>query len=598
MGFAFDNIVMIRTIAMNMITVIGKKALPVTFLALLVSTIALPSSIAWAQETNGDYYTIKYDAQGNVLWSRAYDGGRWDYAYKVAVDGEGNIIVTGASEIWHDYNENGEQDEEEVNYDYYTIKYDSNGNEQWHAIYDGEARDEPFAMAVDSDNNVIVSGRSYNGTDYDYCTIKYNRKGAEVWAEPVFYDGGKDDGANSAAVDSQDNIIITGYSDGETINYCTIKYNSMGDVVAGWPAIYDSGFTDAALEVAIDSSNDSILVTGVAGIWHDSDDDGIEDEGEITTDFCTIKYSPSGDEVWPEPVLYNIGPDSTRDTAFGLAIDTQNNIIVTGSYSTRQEGQIFSNWHLYAIIKYDSDGSVIDGWPVIYDGDNQEHAYDVAVDPRDNSIIVTGKVSDDKTWNYHTIKYDSTGAEQWHQTYDGSQWDSALSVAVDPGGNIIVTGSSQRSQGSPSLQPTIAHSSSKLSYSATQGSANPPSQTLDVWNSGSGTLNWSVSDDATWLSLAPTSGSSTGEHDAVTVSVDISGIPAGDYTTTIAITTLEATNSPQEVPVSLHIGAAPAAGLSGGSIAGIVAGSLVVAGLVIFFSVRRRGAAGKHASVQ
>jgi len=185
MGFAFDNIVMIRTIAMNMITVIGKKALPVTFLALLISTIVLPSSIAWAQETNGDYYTIKYDAQGNVLWSRAYDGGRWDYAYKVAVDGEGNIIVTGASEIWHDYNENGEQDEEEVNYDYYTIKYDSNGNEQWHAIYDGEARDEPFAMAVDSDGNVIVTGRSFNGTDYDYCTIKYDPEGGEAWVSRI-----------------------------------------------------------------------------------------------------------------------------------------------------------------------------------------------------------------------------------------------------------------------------------------------------------------------------------------------------------------------------------------------------------------------------
>lgn len=583
---------------MGRITVIGKKALPVTFLALLVSTIALPFSVAGAQETNGDYYTIKYDAQGNVLWSRAYDGGRFDYAYKVAVDGGGNIIVTGASEIWHDYNENGEQDEEEVNYDYYTIKYDSNGSEQWHAIYDGEARDEPFAMAVDSDSNVIVTGRSFNGTDYDYCTIKYDPEGGEAWAEPVLYDGGDTDCANSIAVDSQGNIIVTGYSDGETLNYCTIKYNSKGDLFAGWPAIYDGGFADSALEVAIDSSDDCILVTGVVGIWHDRDDDGVEDEEEITTDFCTIKYSPGGDEVWAEPVLYNIGPDSTNDTAYGLAIDTQNNIIVTGSYSTRQEGQIFPKWHSYTTIKYHSDGDVVDGWPVIYYSGNQECAYDVAVDLSDNSIIVTGKVSDDKTWNYHTIKYDSTGAEQWHQTYDGSQWDSALSVAVDPGGNIIVTGSSQRSQGSPSLQPTIAHSSSKLSYSATQGSANPPSQTLDVWNSGSGTLNWSVSEGATWLSLAPTSGSSTGKHDAVTVSVDISGMPAGDYTTTLAITAREATNSPQEVPVSLHIGAAPAAGLSGGSIAGIVAGSLIVAGLVTFFLVRRRRAAGKHASVQ
>ncbi len=101
--------------------------------------------------------------------------------------------------------------------------------------------------------------------------------------------------------------------------------------------------------------------------------------------------------------------------------------------------------------------------------------------------------------------------------------------------------------------PIIAFEPTAFSFTATQGGANPSNQTLDIWNSGGGTLDWSVDDDGTWLSLAPTSGNSTGEHDTVTLSVNISGLTAGDYNATITITAPGAINTPQTVPVSLTI---------------------------------------------
>lgn len=109
----------------------------------------------------------------------------------------------------------------------------------------------------------------------------------------------------------------------------------------------------------------------------------------------------------------------------------------------------------------------------------------------------------------------------------------------------------------PPQQPTIDYSPSSFSFSATQGGSNPSSQTLSIRNSGGGTLNWSVSDDAAWLSLSPTSGTSTGETDSVVVSVSISGMSAGSYSATITISASEATNTPQSVPVSLTIVASP-----------------------------------------
>jgi hypothetical protein len=104
----------------------------------------------------------------------------------------------------------------------------------------------------------------------------------------------------------------------------------------------------------------------------------------------------------------------------------------------------------------------------------------------------------------------------------------------------------------------IGFSPPSFSFYATEGGANPADQTLEVWNSGGGTLVWSVADDAAWLGLNPPSDSSTGEHDAVTVSVDISGMSANNYDATITISAPGATNTPQTVPVNLTINPAGA----------------------------------------
>ena len=90
-------------------------------------------------------------------------------------------------------------------------------------------------------------------------------------------------------------------------------------------------------------------------------------------------------------------------------------------------------------------------------------------------------------------------------------------------------------------KPIIAFSPSRLSFSAVESGDNPADQTLEIWNSGVGTLDWEVSDDADWLSSSPTSGSSTGEKDEVTISVDISGMTAGNYEASISISAPETT---------------------------------------------------------
>ena len=109
--------------------------------------------------------------------------------------------------------------------------------------------------------------------------------------------------------------------------------------------------------------------------------------------------------------------------------------------------------------------------------------------------------------------------------------------------------------GQPTLSPSpaITAGPSSISFNAQQGGTNPASQTLSIWNSGGGTLTWSASDNADWLILSPTNGSSTGEIDNITLSVDISGMSAGSYDAVITITAPSAANAPQAVAVNLAI---------------------------------------------
>ena len=112
------------------------------------------------------------------------------------------------------------------------------------------------------------------------------------------------------------------------------------------------------------------------------------------------------------------------------------------------------------------------------------------------------------------------------------------------------------------LRPAISFSPTNLSFSAVKGGSNPANQTLEIWNSGGETLNWTLSDDAAWLSESPANGSSTGEHGNVTVVVNITGMFVGNYSANITINATGASNSPQVVPVSLHISQPPAISLS------------------------------------
>ncbi|HJY63062.1 MAG TPA: SBBP repeat-containing protein [Ignavibacteria bacterium] len=360
-----------------------------------------------------DYLTVKYNTTGVQQWAVRYNGpgGGMDRAYSIAVDNAGNVYVTGSSSI-------GGLD------DYATIKYNSEGIEQWVARYNGPAnnQDIAYSLSIDGSGNVYVSGQSIgNGTSDDYATIKYNSSGVQQWVARYNGPGNSIDYAATIKLDNLGNIYVTGYSHdvNSYMDYATVKYNSGGTQL--WVSRFTGpgNGTDRAYAMAIDAIG-NVYVTGYSN-------QGIN----TILDYATVKYNTNGVQQWVQ--TYN-GPGNGWDMAYSIITDISGNVYVTGQSSGISTGSDF------ATIKYNSSGD--EQWIQRFSWPNStDIANSIAVDVLSN-VYVTGTSNND----YATIKYNSSGVQQWIQTYNAANGgDVSVSIAVNDSGNVYVTGFSSGS---------------------------------------------------------------------------------------------------------------------------------------------------------
>jgi hypothetical protein len=381
--------------------------------------------------TGADYATIKYDPNGQEVWVARYNGDANDYdgAWAIGVDGIGNVYVGGASrgvgtdldwaivkydsdgnEVWVSrYNGAGDYVDfikgllvDEAGYiyvtgytegtdtdtDYTTIKYDSDGNEVWVALYNGPGNwfDLAQDIAIDSWGNVYVTGISAGlDTGWDCATIKYDADGNEVWVARYEGPSYANDDAYALAVDGEGYTYVAAMSNhwGTGNDYVTIKYDPNGQ--EEWVARYngDSNGRDVPEAVVLDNFG-GVYVTGCS-------------EGSGTEyDWATVKYDANGNKLWT--ARYN-GPGNEDDEPHGLVMDRSGYIYVTGNSRGLGSGRDC------ATIKYDPNGQ--EQWVARYNSDANSFAgaWAIGIDSS-NNVYVAGKSVFEGPWHdYATIKY-------------------------------------------------------------------------------------------------------------------------------------------------------------------------------------------------
>ncbi len=363
---------------------------------------------------NDDYLTVKYNSEGVEQWTARYNGP------DNKSDDPTSLAIDNNGNVYVTGYSYGN-----TYADYATVKYNSAGVEQWVARYNGTGNlyDEAYSIAVDKDGNVYVTGDSWGGSSgYDYVTIKYNPEGVQIWVRT--YDGPGNSSAIAIKTDAAANVYVTGYGTITAPNQdiVTIKYNSAGD--EQWVKRFDgpTNSTDAPNALAVDNVGD-VYVCGFANI------------SATTTanyDFVTIKYNGTGGQEW---VRYYNGTANANDVATSVAIEITGNVIVTGSSAGSGSGKDI------VTVKYNSQG--VQQWASRYNGtgNSDDWSNSVITDAEGNSYV-TGATKKSGYQDYITIKYNPEGAEVWVAIFNGpgNKDDCANASVIDDNGNIYVTG--------------------------------------------------------------------------------------------------------------------------------------------------------------
>ena len=382
---------------------------------------------SWGTSSSEDYVTIKYVQTGSQQWVARYNGteGTADIAYAIAVDASGNVYVTGRSQ--------GSGALDCGTSDYCTIKYNTNGVQQWVARYDGGTQDTAYALALDASANVYVTGTSVSSNNkQDIVTIKYNTNGVQQWL--ARFDGASHDNdiGKAIKVDWSGNVFVTGssFATGAGMDYITIKYNSAGAQL--WAARYNGpgNGNDIANALALDGAGNTVVTGGSKG-------------ASSNIDFATIKYDPNGTPLWTQRLN---GTANDTDIATAVALDIYGVVYVTG-YSK----SLGANYD-FLTVRYDPYGN--ETWHYTHNGpaNGIDKASDIKITKRpcgigdapcfNFDIYVTGQ-SQGSGYDYVTIKYNVKGVVQWVKTYNSPQNtdDVPATLAVIDGSDyVFVTG--------------------------------------------------------------------------------------------------------------------------------------------------------------
>ncbi len=214
-----------------------------------------------------DFATIKYSNNGDLIWSRRYNGPSsysFDDAEGVTADTFGNVYVTGTSM------------DSLNNYNFVTIKYDSLGNEIWLKRIPANQfiADIGYNIKTDSSQNVFIAGRLSGKTSI----IKLDRNGNVLWYR-VYPEGrSATDNYPVIVLDSIYNVYTTAISTATgAADYAAIKYDSSGNQI--YSVIYNNSNTgfEYAYDLALGKNGDLYLT------------------GEFSANgrcYGTVKYSP------------------------------------------------------------------------------------------------------------------------------------------------------------------------------------------------------------------------------------------------------------------------------------------------------------------
>ena len=367
-----------------------------------------------------DIFLAKYAPDGSFIWAKNIGGINIDGANSIAIDGSGNLIVTGYFRSTVDF----DPDNETYNLssigqdDVFFAKYAPDGSFIWAKSFGGTSYDYGGSIVVDGIGNLYIIGYFEDTADFDpgigthilinnsggrdVYFAKYAPDGSFIWAYS-FGDTPWDFG-RSIAVDESGNVYIAGEFEGTAdfdpgVGIYNLTSNGLSDIFFAkyssdgsflWAANFGGTSYDYGGSLVIDGSGDS-YITGAFQGTADFDPSGgthnLISAGNL--DIFFAKYSSDGSLIWANRVG---GTDS--DFGSSLVVDGNGNSYITGAFRDTVDfdhgagsSNLTSNGN-YDIFfaKYAPNGNFI--WANGMGGTSIDQGNSIAIDESGNIHIV------------------------------------------------------------------------------------------------------------------------------------------------------------------------------------------------------------------
>tara|TARA_E500000178_G_scaffold346943_1_gene399396 strand:- start:93 stop:1469 length:1377 start_codon:yes stop_codon:yes gene_type:complete len=376
----------------------------------LFSTNTGPTNTPWTS----DFFVAKYFGTGNQHWTVQKGTSSDEYGMGIAVDNTRNVFIAGStSKSLEDSSDLG-------SFNIFISKFDIRGAKIWSRYWGTTLNDTSRSINIDGSGNVYVTGSTYGVFDgqtgfggNDLFLVKYDSDGNTQWHRQL--GSSENDEGMGVVTDANNNIYITGYTlgnfDGNNnknqfgevwhrYDAIIIKYDTNGNKV--WSKQLGTSHADIPQDITIDSSG-YLYITGDTN----GDLDGNTNSGS-KNDLFVSKYDPNGILQWTEQLGTSEGT-----SGLGITLDSSNNIYVTGRTKGNLDGNLSSGNDDGFVVKYDSNGSKI--WTRQFGTSEIDFPQDIAADTKGN-IFVTGYTQgsiDGATSlggnDVFIIKYDSEG---------------------------------------------------------------------------------------------------------------------------------------------------------------------------------------------
>lgn len=349
---------------------------------------------------NSDIFFAKYNTSGALQWAKSLGGTGDDRSFGIAVDGNGNIYLTGFFNGTADFDPSGATSNltSAGGTDIFFAKYSTSGALIWAKSVGGTTGDEGHAIATDG-SNVYVAGSFSADVDFD-------------------------PGAGTS------NITPVG-----GVNGFFAEYGSAGELI--WAKSISGSSTDI-LGIALDGIG-SVHIVGYFNGTADFDPSGSTANliAAGTYDGFIAQYDNFANWQWS----YQLG-GAGDDRVQSITIDGNNDFCISGNFEQTVDfnlgvgtaNRTSAGFSDMFIAKY--DGSAGFQWANAIGGNGFDLGYCVAVDASLN-VYITGANSPSGSY---FAKFNSAGTIQWSNTVGSSVPDDAKSIAVDGSGNVYLAG--------------------------------------------------------------------------------------------------------------------------------------------------------------